>query len=107
SLACSHTPPAKFSPGKPLRIELTIEKEPKAVSVRLFYRHVNQAERYESVEMQRQDNRYGATLPGSYTDSNYPLQYYFELKQGPDIAGLYPGFTADLTNQPYFVVRRG
>jgi hypothetical protein len=86
-----------------LKIELIVEKP---VSVRLYYRHVNQAERWESVEMRAQDGRHVATLAGSYTDSNYPLQYYFELKQGPDIASLYPGFAADLTNQPYFVVRR-
>ncbi len=42
----------------------------------------------------------------SYTDSAYPLQYYIELRQGPASAWLYPGFTAELTNQPYFVVRR-
>ena len=103
SLSCRHTPAEKFRPGQPLRIELAVEKP---VTVRLYYRHVNQAERWESVEMQAQAGRYRATLVGSYTDSNYPLQYYFELKQGPDIACLYPGFVADLTNQPYFVVRR-
>ena len=57
--------------------------------------------------MRQQESRYVATLPGSYTDSNYSLQYYFELKQAPDIASLYPGLGPDLTNQPYFVVRRG
>jgi hypothetical protein len=107
AFSCHHTPPAKFHPGRPLEIELSVEKVGKPVSVRVYYRHVNQAERYESAEMQAQDSRYRATLPGSYTDSNYPLQYYFELKPAPDIATLYPGFTADLTNQPYFVVRRG
>jgi hypothetical protein len=73
---------------------------------RVYYRHVTQAERYESAEMQLRDGRYRATIPGAYTDSPYPLEYYFELKQGQDAAWLYPGFTADLTNQPYFVVRR-
>jgi hypothetical protein len=106
SLSCRHTPPEKFHAGQPLEIRVSVEKGPKAVSVRLYYRHVNQAERYESAEMQAQDGRYVATLSGSYTDTKYPLQYYFELKQGPDIASLYPGFAADLTNQPYFVVRR-
>ena len=102
-ISCRHTPPEKFRPGQPLKIEIAVEKP---VSVRLYYRHVNQAERWESVEMQAQDSRYGANLEGSYTDSNYPVQYYFELKQGPAVACLYPGFMADLTNQPYFVVRR-
>jgi len=58
------------------------------------------------VQMTKQDNRYRATIPASYNDSLYPLQYYFELKEGPDTAWLYPGFAADLANLPYFPVRR-
>ena len=76
------------------------------MSALLYYRHVTQAERYESAEMQLRDGRYHATIPAGYTDSQYPLEYYFELKQGPESAWLYPGFSEDLTNQPYFVVRR-
>ena len=41
-----------------------------------------------------------------YTDSPYPLQYYFELRDARGHAWLYPGFRADLCNQPYFVVRQ-
>lgn len=106
SFICHHTPPRRFHPGQPLEIELSVDKGPKPLSARVYFRHVNQAERYISAEMQVQDNRYRATVPGSYTDSNYSLQYYFELEQEPHMAALYPGFTADLTNQPYFVVRR-
>lgn len=106
SLSCQHQAAAKFHPGQPLDIELSVQKGSKPVSVRLFYRHVTQAERYESAEMQLRDGRYRTTIPGNYTDSQYPLEYYFELRQGPESASLYPGFNADLTNQPYFVVRR-
>jgi len=73
----------------------------------LHYRHVNQGERYQTAEMEANDRRYRATVPASYTGSPYPLQYYFELKESPDKALLYPGFGPDLMNQPYFVVRRG
>ncbi len=106
SLACQHRPAAKFRPGQPLDIELSVEKGSRPVSARLYYRHVTQAERYEPAEMQLRDGRYRATIPASYTDSPYPLEYYFELKQGPESAWLYPGFAEDLTNQPYFVMRR-
>jgi hypothetical protein len=70
------------------------------------YRHVNQAERFESAEMKTDDNRYRAVIPARYPRSLYPLQYYFELKTGPDQACSFPGFAANLANQPYFVVRR-
>jgi hypothetical protein len=103
SVPCRHTPPAVFHPGQPLELELAA---PKLLSARMYYRHVNQAERFESVEMQVRDNRYRAIIPAGYTHSLYPLQYYFELKTAPDQACLFPGFAANLSNQPYFVVRR-
>lgn len=101
---CKHIQPVKFGKGQNVSIDLSVEKTPK--SVRLYYRHVNQAERYKSVEMKVVGKSYTATIPAVYTNSSYPLQYYFELKEGPESAWLYPGFNADLANQPYFVVRQ-
>jgi hypothetical protein len=103
-LVCHHIQPERFKAREPLDIELSIEKAIR--SVRLYYRHVNHAERYETVEMQMTGKSYQTSIPADYTNSQYPLQYYFELKEGPEKAWLYPGFTADLTNQPYFVVRK-
>jgi hypothetical protein len=103
---CRHTAPADFVPGKPLEVALAVQEPAPPTSVRIYYRHVNQAERYQMAEMQRQNETWRATIPASYTGSRFPLQYYFELRQGPDKGSLYPGFTPDLTNEPYFVVRR-
>jgi hypothetical protein len=72
----------------------------------MHYRHVNQAESYETAPMVRDGNALTAEIPGRYSDSPYPLQYYFELRRDAGAAWLYPGFAADLSNQPYFVVRQ-
>ena len=104
AVSCEHTPPARFRPGQPLDLELTVAKP--AVSVRVYYRHVNHAERYESFEMQGSGRTYRGRIPAGYTDSPYPLEYYFEISTQPGRPTLYPGFAADLNNQPYFVVRR-
>ena len=101
---CHHDKPQGFRAGQPLNIEMSFERIP--ASAHLYYRHVNHAERYEKEEMQLQGTSCRATIPATYTDSQYPIQYYIELKDGPDKAWLYPGFVADLTNQPYFVVYR-
>jgi hypothetical protein len=101
---CRHIQPERFKAGEPLDLELSIEKA--IGSVRLYYRHVNHAERYKTVEMKLTGKRFRATIPADYTNSLYPLQYYFELIEEPGKAWLYPGFTANLTNQPYFVVRK-
>jgi hypothetical protein len=56
--------------------------------------------------MEASGQLYRATIPAIYTDSEYPLEYYFEIKESVTQVSLYPGFTAALVNQPYFVVRR-
>jgi hypothetical protein len=93
-----HTPPGRFTPRQPLILKAQAD----AKSGRLYYRHVNQAERWQSVDLESG----AATIPASYTDSPYPLQYYFEFRTSPDQVWLHPGFAPDLANQPYFVLRR-
>jgi len=104
AIHCRHTPPSSFIAGQSVMIEASFEKMPQ--SVRLYYRHVNQAERYETVEMQRIPHSFRATavIPEAYTDSPYALQYYFEIRQEHGMALLYPGFNTALTNQPYFII---
>src|SRR6266545_1815184 len=94
-----HTPPDHFLAGQPLELAVALAAP---APVRVHYRHVNHAERYDSIEMQSAGRRYHATIPGAYTDAPYPLQYYFEVRAASGRAVLYPGFDADLNNQPYF-----
>ena len=102
SAAVRHSPPERFRRKRPLALELT---GPVLASVRLHYRHVNHAERWQSALMDHKGLAYEAAIPSAYTDSPYPLQYYFELKSAPDRAWLHPGFPADLAGQPYYVIR--
>lgn len=103
---CEHLPPASFQRGKPITIEMAVEAGYEVTQVRLHYRHVNQAETYRVEEMSSKGNRYDKAITGKYTDSPYPLMYFFELHSPKGDAWLYPGLRADLTNQPYFVVRQ-
>jgi hypothetical protein len=47
-----------------------------------------------------------AAFTAEYTKTDYPLEYYFEVKENDQDAVLFPGFSKALTGQPYFVVRR-
>jgi hypothetical protein len=102
---CAHTPPAGFRPNSAVPIELTMRDGQKATTVQLYYRHVNQSERFESAPMTAAGNTYRATIPAAYTNSPYPLQYYVEITALTK-AWLYPGFDGRLANQPYVVLRR-
>jgi hypothetical protein len=102
--AITHVAPKKFKAGQPLELTLTAAQKPSGI--RLFYRHVNQAERYKTMEMEAAGGSYCATIPAEYTTDDYPLEYYFEVTSSEAHSAIYPGFAEKLSNQPYFVVRR-
>jgi hypothetical protein len=97
-----HLAPEHFTPGADLPLVLT-----GAGGGQLFYRHVNHGERWQSLAMSQEGDSLRAAIPGDYTRSPYPLQYYFALSRGGQ-AWMSPGFNASLSNQPYFAVwKRG
>ena len=102
-----HSPPERFTPGEAVRIVAGVDRDTPLVAARLFYRHVDQAEEYSSVELTRRESELSADIPAAYTGSDYPLQYFFELHSQGGGAWRFPGLTSDLGNQPYFVVTRG
>jgi hypothetical protein len=103
-IACSHTPEPHLRDKEPLYIEL---KAPRLGSARLWYRHFNQAERWQSTQMLRipESDRYRASIDANYTSSPYSIQYYFEVGSSSERVWLYPGFDASRANQPYYLVR--
>jgi hypothetical protein len=56
--------------------------------------------------MQHDHNAYSATIPAKYTNSAFPLQYYFAFQRGADAAWLYPAFNSTLSNQPYYAIAK-
>jgi hypothetical protein len=103
-LAVRHAAPERFTRGEALALEITTED---ASEVRLHYRHVDQAENYVVIAMEGRGSKYAASIPAGYTKTEFPLQYLFEVRMRDGKAGLHPGFTPELTNQPYFVVGGG
>ena len=75
-------------------------------AIRLRYRRVNQAEIWQSCELQAAAHTYRAVIPAEYTDSPFPLQYHFELHPVSGTPWLYPGLFPAGMNQPYFTVRQ-
>lgn len=102
AVVATHVAPVSFKPGTAVVVSLNT----RATSARLYYRHVNQAERYESVEMTGERGVFRAAIPAAYTESPFPLQYYFELATAPGRMALFPAFAPDLANEPYFLIRR-
>ncbi len=90
--------PSKFKAGEAItvRIDETVDEEPV-----LHYRHVNQAERWNSAKMTRNGNGFAATIPGEYTDSKFHLQFFVSSRRGGRSV-LSPGLEDNLSNEPYY-----
>ncbi len=104
-LRARHTPASHFQAGQPLGVTLLMS-DVKPLRVTLHYRHVNQAERWESVPLSANGESFSGEIPAAYAASRFPLQYYFEVQTAPATATLFPPLAPDLANVPYYVVRR-
>ena len=105
SVAAQHTPSERFSSGQPLAISLQVTSRT-LHRVVLHYRHINQAEVWQSVELMAKGDVFQGEIPAEYTAKRYALQYYFEVETGPAEATLFPPLATDLANVPYYIVRR-
>ncbi len=72
----------------------------------LRYRHVNQAGIWQMIGMEKTDADYHAVISPEYTDSPFPLQFYFQVHGGENRTWLHPGLHPGSQGQPYFVVRQ-
>jgi len=100
-----HTAPASFEKGQSVQISLSIQDVPSEYQVYLNYRHANQAEGYQSIKMVSDGELFSAEIPESYTDSPYPMIYFFEFENEEKQKRICPGFDQNLSNQPYFSIR--
>ena len=102
---CRHTPADLFKPGEPMEIEVTVEGD-NTDDVYLYYRHVNQALDWQMKSMKREGENYQAVIPGQYTQTRYPMEYYFAVDMGKEGIAIYPGLDENLANMPYYVIRQ-
>lgn len=101
-----HTQPEPFTRAETITVEATITDSAFDGRILLHYRHLNQGEDFQTVEMTREGQRFAATMPASYTDSDFPLVYYFTVRDLCGDAWIVPGLDRNLANQPYCVLRQ-
>lgn len=109
SLNGFHAQPASFHRGEVLTLAIqtpTISNLGAIAGVQLRYRHVNQGELWQEVGMYNVAEKFQATIPAPYTDSPFPLQYYFRIRVASGDAVLRPGLETRYDGQPYYVVRQ-
>lgn len=97
-----HVPPAQLRPGADLPVRWETDDD-RVIAVRLRWRPVNQALPYQEVDCVRDGRTFTGIIPAAAADGAYPVQYFFEVL-AEDAAWPYPGLSADLAGQPYYVV---
>jgi hypothetical protein len=105
-----HIPPLVFTPGVAVQVAFALVADEtldvtSVAGATLRYRRVNQAERWQSVDMEHVEGEWRGAIPADYSASPYPLQYYFAGRPAEGRPWLHPGLDATLSNQPYYVVR--
>jgi hypothetical protein len=104
--ACHHRPAARFQEGEPLSIVAEVSSP--VLGMTLWYRHVNQGERWQSAPMQAKGGDWHGVIGGDYTQSPFPLQYYFVVTSQNGSQDFHPLFDRTQSNEPYFTVwKRG
>ncbi|MFI5690219.1 hypothetical protein ACIA58_00145 [Kribbella sp. NPDC051586] len=98
-----HPVPASFERGKPVTLSLEAVALD-VIGATLHYRHVDQSKPWQQVPMELSGRTLSGTIDGGYTDSAYPLMYFFSVRHRDGGQALYPGLDADLSNQPYVVL---
>ncbi len=101
----AHTPPPAFARGQTIPVKLALAVGDPGPTVTLHYRITHQAEPWRTAPTTLQVDGATGWIPGEYTDTPYPVQYYFEITEGSRRPWPYPGLGLELTQQPYFVVR--
>jgi hypothetical protein len=104
SLQITHKPQEKLDRGKGLTIEMECNL-PAGATATLHYRHTHQAEPWQTMAMETAGPALRATVPASYTDTPFPIQYYLTVKTAEGAVALFPGLGDSLTTQPYVMVR--
>ena len=106
AVALQHTPVKRFRVGVPVAIDAAL---PAGVSgkMSLWYRHVNQADKWVTAAMDSDATGFHGSIPVTYVASPYPLQYYFEVQLDSGEATLFPGLSRDYSTTPYYLIRRG
>lgn len=99
----SHQPAASLT-GHPLKIRISLTGEKQ--KVKLFYRHVNQAEQWQSLVLEQTGNNFEGVIPGEYCQKRFSIQYYFEIHTDNHSVARHPELSDDLDNVPYFVVNK-
>ena len=103
-ITIEHISPKIFFQNKKILLNCSIKFNSNYLGY-LHYRQVNQSIKWEKIKLNKAAKNFTANIPASYTKTPFPIQYYFEFIDNK-ISSFAPGFTKNLSNQPYYILRK-
>jgi hypothetical protein len=102
-VAALQRPASPATPGSDFAVRARVTAANGVKWIRLRYRHVNQHDDFESVDMtlDPKTGLYAATIPGGFITPQWDLMYYVELVDNKGLGRIYPDLA---TETPYVVV---
>jgi hypothetical protein len=85
-----HTDIPKARIGTEVRVRAKVETAGKPVAVRLHYRHLDQAEDWNIVEMKSDGDGYEAAIPGEFIVPKWDISYAIEAVDNTGLGRFYP-----------------
>ena len=104
NILISHIPPKNFKKGEAIYLSCKLNKK-NHLPAYLHYREVNQSKKWSKKKLIRVNEDYKSVISKTFTQTNYPIQYYFEFT-GMVYSSFSPGFNNYLSNQPYHLIRQ-
>jgi len=90
------------TPGRDLSVTATVSAPAGVKWVRLRYRHVNQKEDYQSIDMKPQSpGQYVAAIPGAFITPMFDLMYFVEVVDNAGSGRMFPDLEQET---PYVIV---
>ena len=104
NILVNHSNPKNFIKRKKISLSCKINSNKNLLGY-LHYREVNQSKKWIKRKLVKIKNVYNVTIPANFTDTDYPIQYYFEF-ENKQFSSFAPGFNKFLSNQPYYLLRQ-
>ena len=104
NILVNHLPPKNYIKGKKISLSCNLNINKNLLGY-INYREVNQSKKWKRKKLIKSKNIYNSVIPSRFTNTQYPIQYYFEFTDKKH-SSFSPGFNKYLSNQPYYVLRQ-
>ncbi len=104
NILVNHLSPKNYIKGEKIFLSCKLDLNKNFLGY-IHFREVNQSKKWIRKKLIKKQGIYKSIISSSFTNTNYPIQYYFEFIDNKH-SKFSPGFNKFLSNQPYYLLRQ-